>query len=68
MKSTYHVDGMTCNGCRATVEKALNSVNGVEHAKVDLESETAIIESNNEIDLSQLNNALSKGGGHYSIS
>ncbi|SDB28727.1 Cu2+-exporting ATPase [Flavobacteriaceae bacterium MAR_2010_188] len=68
MKHTYHVGGMTCNGCRTTVEKTLNSVNGVEHAEVDLKSETAVIESENEIDLSKLKDALSKGGGHYSIS
>ena len=30
MKHTYTITGMTCNGCRSSVEKALNSIKGIE--------------------------------------
>ena len=37
------VEGMTCNGCRGGVEKALQAVDGVESASVDLESKLATV-------------------------
>ena len=37
MKHTYHIHGMTCNGCRNHVEKTLKTVDGVTSAAVDLE-------------------------------
>lgn len=51
MKHKYTVTGMTCNGCRAHVEKELNAVEGVENASVDLENKEAIIEMKNHIPL-----------------
>ena len=30
MKHTYNISGMSCDGCRTNVEKALNSIDGVE--------------------------------------
>jgi len=36
-----HIGGMTCNGCRGRAEKALQAVEGVESASVDLASESA---------------------------
>ena len=40
---TLQVEGMTCNGCRGKVERALAQVEGVETASVDLESKLAQI-------------------------
>ena len=40
---TLQVEGMTCNGCRGKVERALAQVEGVESASVDLESKLARI-------------------------
>jgi len=37
---TLNIKGMSCGHCSARVEKALNSINGVE-AKVDLETNSA---------------------------
>jgi len=37
MTHTYHVSGMSCNGCRSHVEKTLNEVDGVAKAEVNLE-------------------------------
>ncbi|WP_017197947.1 heavy-metal-associated domain-containing protein [Arthrobacter sp. M2012083] len=32
----FSLEGLTCGGCKATVEKAVNAVAGVESATVDL--------------------------------
>lgn len=37
MTHTYTVTGMTCNGCKAMVEKALSSIDDVENVQIDLE-------------------------------
>jgi len=42
------VDGMTCNGCVKSVKTALEKVDGVESAKVDLESNSAEVAYNPE--------------------
>lgn len=43
MKRSYHISGMTCQGCRAGVEQDLKSVAGVSEAIVSLEKEEAVI-------------------------
>ena len=45
MKHTYHIHGMTCNGCRNHVEQTLSKIEGVTNASVDLEKAEATIES-----------------------
>lgn len=44
MKQTIIINGMTCNHCRMTAEKAIRSVEGVTDATVDLASKQAVIE------------------------
>lgn len=44
MKHTYKVTGMTCNGCRTSVEDKLNAMDGVIKATVNLEKSEAVIE------------------------
>jgi cation transport ATPase len=58
MITTYTVKGMTCNGCRTTVEKLLSSIANVTKASVVLETETATIESDNTISFEQVIAAL----------
>ena len=41
---TIHVEGMKCNHCRANVEKAIQSIEGVEKFEVDLPTGNAMIE------------------------
>jgi heavy metal translocating P-type ATPase len=67
MKHTYTVTGMTCNGCRTSVEKKLNAIDGVLGAIVSLEKAEAIIEMNNHIPIEKFQDALQEMGGHYSI-
>ena len=44
------IEGMQCNHCKMSVEKALTSLEGVTKVEVSLEKKTAIIESQKEID------------------
>src|SRR5690606_15599161 len=67
MTHTYHIHGMTCNGCRAHVEHTLSQVEGVSKASVDLEKAEATIEMESHISLETFNEALEKDGGSYSI-
>ncbi|MBI6116959.1 heavy metal translocating P-type ATPase [Salegentibacter maritimus] len=64
---TYSVSGMTCNGCRAHVEKTLNKVEGVKHAEVNLEKEEAKIVGDKNVSLEKLQQALQDDGGNYEI-
>jgi copper chaperone len=38
METTLKVEGMTCDHCKSSVEGALKEVDGVDAAKVDLET------------------------------
>ncbi len=58
MKHTYKITGMTCNGCRNSVEEKLKKVPGVVGASVDLEQEIAILEMQTYISTELLQTAL----------
>jgi Cu2+-exporting ATPase len=62
MQHTYAVHGMTCNGCRSHVEKALSEVEGVTNASVNLEKEEAIIEMEKHIPLKIFQKKLEMDG------
>ena len=44
MKQTFIINGMSCNHCRLSAEKAILSVKGVTSASVDLGSKQAVVE------------------------
>lgn len=67
MKHTYHIHGMTCNGCRSHVEETLSKVKGVLNVKVDLEKSEAIIDMDPHIPIDTFQKALKDDGGTYSI-
>ena len=67
MKHTYHIHGMTCNGCRNHVEGILAKVEGVSMVSVDLEKTEATIEMENHIPLEKFQEALKIDGGRYTI-
>lgn len=56
---TIIIDGMMCEHCKAHVEKALNSIDGIE-ATVDLENKCAYI--NGYADNSVLKSAVESAG------
>ncbi|MFB9053097.1 heavy metal translocating P-type ATPase [Formosa undariae] len=67
MKHIYHIQGMTCNGCRSHVEKILSEVAGVSKVSVDLEKAEATIEMESHIPIETFQEALKNNGGKYSI-
>lgn len=67
MKHTYHIHGMTCNGCRNHVEHTLSKVTGVSKAEVNLEKAEATIEMENHIPIEKFQEALKNDGDRYSI-
>lgn len=67
MEHTYHIHGMTCNGCRNHVEETLSKLEGVSKATVNLEKALATIEMESHIPIEKFQNALKNDGGRYSI-
>ncbi len=68
MEKEYKVEGMMCNNCRMHVEKALNTVEGVESATVTLNPPVAKVKfADGEISVDTLQNALNEAGD-YKIS
>ena len=59
MTHTYNIAGMTCNGCKASVEKSLNALDAVNEVKVNLEKGEAEITMSSHISTEKLQNALS---------
>lgn len=60
MTQTFTIEGMACNHCRMTVEKALASLPGVSNVSVDLSSGTASVEG--EVEKSAVVKAISDAG------
>jgi len=58
MKNTFKISGMTCNGCKLTVESKINSLIEVDHVNVNLEVGEVTIYSQNQISFSTINNLL----------
>ncbi len=58
MKTTFKISGMTCNGCRSTIENKLSSLDGVDNAQVNLTNGEAIVYSKNPISFSLISNSL----------
>lgn len=67
MKKAYEINGMTCNGCRNHVEDALLSVAGVANVSVDLKEGEALVESQFEVPVENLQEALKNNGDQYEI-
>lgn len=59
MTHTYNISGMTCNGCKASVEKSLNALDAVNEVKVNLEKGEAEITMSSHVSTEKLQNALS---------
>lgn len=66
MKYEFKIEGMMCGHCRAHVEKALNTIEGVK-ATVTLEPPVATIESDHELRLEDLQRVITEEAGDYKI-
>jgi uncharacterized protein len=58
---TIIVEGMTCNHCKANVERSIKGIEGVKDAVVDLETQSVKIESEN-LNLDKIKFAVEKIG------
>ena len=59
MIHTYKITGMKCDGCIENVKKALNSIDGITELQIKLDAPQAILNMENEISISTLQQALS---------
>ncbi len=67
MKKRFNVEGMMCDHCRAHVEKALNSIEGVK-AVVTLSPAEAEVEfTNGEKSLEELQSVVTEKAGDYRL-
>ena len=58
MTQTFQIKGMTCNGCRSSIEKTLSDLPQVSGVMVHLEEERAVIESEHVLSAADLQNVL----------
>jgi cation transport ATPase len=60
MTHTYKVTGMTCSGCKASVESSLDSLDAVKEASVNLQDKTVTITMSEHLDITELQEVLDK--------
>ena len=58
MKSVLQIYGMTCEGCKSSVEGKLGSLDGVDNVQVDLARGEAVIYSKNPVSFSLIKETL----------
>ena len=58
MKQTYIIDGMTCGGCKASVEKHLLDLKEISEVEITLKNKEVVITMGNPIETSELQKAL----------
>ena len=58
MNQTYKIEGMTCNNCKASVEKYLNALPQISHVTIDLAKGEANITMDKHLAAEVLQNAL----------
>jgi copper chaperone CopZ len=58
MKQVFHISGMTCQGCVASVTKNLSELEGVEEVEVNLDKGLAMLITNHAVPLKVLKTAL----------
>jgi Cu+-exporting ATPase len=66
-KAEFNIEGMTCEvGCAKTIEKKLAKLEGVKSAKVDFESEMAMVEFDEaKVTMTSLDETVKKAGEIY---
>lgn len=59
MTTTYTLKGMTCDGCKRTVENILKNVEGVNAVEASVENNTVTVDAGDNVALDDLKDALS---------
>ena len=57
-----YIDGMSCNHCKMSVEKALYGIDGITNVEVNLEEKNATITFNKEIKSDIIKNVIDEAG------
>ncbi len=67
MKHTYKITGMTCIGCKTSIEAALDNLSEITKVEANLKEETVDIEMTSHISVEKLQETLLLAGLHYTI-
>lgn len=62
MKKVISVEGMSCEHCAASVKSALEKLDGVKSAKVDLKKKSATVKLNDDVADDVLKSAVTDAG------
>lgn len=62
VRKTIKIEGMQCNHCKMSVEKALNSIKEITKVEVSLEDKEAVIESEKEIENNKIKEVIEEAG------
>jgi copper ion binding protein len=62
MKTTLKIEGMSCDHCVAHVKEALEGINGVTSAQVNLKAKNAVIEHADKVSADVLKAAIDEAG------
>lgn len=62
MKKIITVEGMACEHCINAVKTALEGIEGVKSAKVDLKKKIATVKLKNEVSNEVISNAITNAG------
>ena len=60
--TTIKIKGMSCQHCVMAVKKALNGIDGIENANVDLEAGQATFDATQPVDLQVVKERIKKAG------
>lgn len=67
-KKSYFVEGMDCASCAIMVEKQLNKDSNIKNAVVNFATQKAIVESDQDVSLVQLQSIVGKAGNYKLVS
>ena len=67
MKHQYNISGMSCEGCKTSVEDALKTIPAIRKVLVDLKQQNVILEMTEHVPTGTLQQALTIAGLHYTI-
>lgn len=62
MEQRYTVTGMTCGHCVSAVEREVSGIPGVAAVKVDLDTQTVLVTSDEALDEAVLDAAITEAG------
>lgn len=63
VESTIDIGGLHCDACVTSVEKGVNTLNGIETVKVTLEDSTALVKYNaSAVSINEIEKSIEKRG------